>query len=689
MHSFRPFLRLALALSLATPLAAQRAPSADPLLRLLRAEDARGTGAEGIAPLREGLASRDTLLRRLAVRGMGRFQRPEFIAELTPLLRDASPGVRREAANALAQSLRRARRTFVATDSSHAAVVTVLATLEAAIAAERDAAVLDGLAESIGRLPLGDSLESRRAEAAILRTTAPRPRYPAVYGLYKLAAARRASGGLTDAAVTLLRTTVRASPDSAVRRIAALALGAQGGFDSATTAHAIVDPDAQVRRLGLAGLPTFAPTARLAAAQAALRDPSPIVRVEGIHAVRATSARPDCAPLLAAARDPKPYVALIAMDSLGLPCADSAAVAGALAALISAPRSGLPDHAWQAPAHALVALAHVDGARAAALLPAFVKATRAEERTYAARAATALRDAATLRSLATDTDANVREAVFAGLSQLTKHESDDVYIAGLRGPGYQAVLAAANALAGSTRRDAVPALFASLEAITADRKETSRDPRIAILRRLNDLGDASHVERLRPYAADFDTTVAVTAATLLTKWTGTTVQAAPRPLPIHDEPLAAILRKDVHRVRVTLAPESGGGSFTMVLFGADAPATVARLLRLAREGFYASHVFQRVEPNFVIQGGGPGASEYVGDGPFMRDELSWRGNRRGTLGISARGRDTGDAQWYFNVVDNPLLDHEYTIAGRVERGLEVMESIVEGDRIARVEVLDR
>ena len=60
----------------------------------------------------------------------------------------------------------------------------------------------------------------------------------------------------------------------------------------------------------------------------------------------------------------------------------------------------------------------------------------------------------------------------------------------------------------------------------------------------------------------------------------------------------------------------------MRLFPDETPATVARVLRLVREGFYDGKVFQRVEPNFVIQGGGPDANEYVGDSTFMRDELT-------------------------------------------------------------------
>src|SRR6478672_5814761 len=61
-------------------LAAQARAVADTaaLQRLLVAEDARGTGHDGLAPLLETLQGTDTLLRRLSVRGLGRLQRPEL-----------------------------------------------------------------------------------------------------------------------------------------------------------------------------------------------------------------------------------------------------------------------------------------------------------------------------------------------------------------------------------------------------------------------------------------------------------------------------------------------------------------------------------------------------------------------------------------------------------------------------------
>ncbi|MEP6573816.1 MAG: peptidylprolyl isomerase, partial [Gemmatimonadota bacterium] len=126
--------------------------------------------------------------------------------------------------------------------------------------------------------------------------------------------------------------------------------------------------------------------------------------------------------------------------------------------------------------------------------------------------------------------------------------------------------------------------------------------------------------------------------------------------------------------------------FTIRLFPDEAPATAARLVRLARGHYFDGHVLQRVEPNFVIQGGGPGASEYVGDSTFMRDELAFHSHYRGTIGISSRGRDTGDAQLFINLTDNSRLDHEYTVAGEVIAGMSVVDQILEGDTIERVQV---
>ena len=143
-------------------------------------------------------------------------------------------------------------------------------------------------------------------------------------------------------------------------------------------------------------------------------------------------------------------------------------------------------------------------------------------------------------------------------------------------------------------------------------------------------------------------------------------------------PAAAELSTEPARVSL-----KSGKTFSIRLRGDLAPLTVARFVRLATAGYYNGLTFHRVVPNFVIQGGSPGANEYAGDSLYMRDEISASSHERGTVGLSTRGRDTGDAQFFINLVDNPRLDFEYTIFG-VASPLDVVDEIVEGDTIARI-----
>jgi len=118
-----------------------------------------------------------------------------------------------------------------------------------------------------------------------------------------------------------------------------------------------------------------------------------------------------------------------------------------------------------------------------------------------------------------------------------------------------------------------------------------------------------------------------------------------------------------------------------------APVMAARVLSLVRAGWYNGRTWYRVEPDFVIQGGGPGSNEYVGHPRYLRDELSALPQLRGTVGMSTRGHDTGDAQWFVNLRDNQRLTRDYTTFGEVTDGMNVVDGILEGDVIARMELL--
>jgi len=680
-------LRLGLCAALALQAGPALAQDTTALQRLLVAEDARGTGPEGLSPLLSVLRGPDTLLRRLAVRGLGRAQRPELGRLLLASLTDPVPAVRAEAANAVAQSLRRLKRGATPTDTSQLGTAEAARALTRALASEADPLVVDALGQSLGRLPLPDTAAARAAEGAIRTRFAGAMTPGLAHGLYTLGRARLATGNLEPASLALLRSAA-AAPDTVVRRLALLTLAGAGGLDSATAARAGRDPDAETRRMVLRGSGALSAGQREALVRRGLADPSPIVRVEAVAAARLGADPPDCAPLLRAARDREPYVALTAIDSLASGCADPTAAAAVLRRLAaSTPKDGPPDHRWQMGAHALVALTRFDTAAALAMLPRMAGSDRWTVRAYAARAAAAVGARPLLYRLAADPDHNVQEAAIAGLSATAGHEADTVYIRALGSAGHQVALAASEALTGSTDPRALPALLDAFDRLSAARSENAKDPRVSMLERIGELGSPAVGTRLRPYLADYDTTVATMAAAALGKWTGAPVEARPAPLPIRPEPLADVFLGRRARLRVTMAPSSGGGSFTVRLFPDEAPATVARVVRLVRERFYDGRVFQRVEPNFVIQGGGPDASEYVGDVAFMRDELTRRTHARGTLGISARGRDTGDGQWFINLVDNPRLDQEYTVFGRIDGGQAVAERILEDDRIERIEVI--
>ena len=129
------------------------------------------------------------------------------------------------------------------------------------------------------------------------------------------------------------------------------------------------------------------------------------------------------------------------------------------------------------------------------------------------------------------------------------------------------------------------------------------------------------------------------------------------------------------------------GSFVIDLRPNRAPLTVANFLHYVREGFYTNTLFHRVVSNFIIQGGGheaspPYALKPTGP-PVVNESGNGLENKRGTVGLArAVGPDTGNSQFYVNLVDNPELDPlptrwGYTVFGKVIQGMSVVDAIGE------------
>ncbi|HEY4303373.1 MAG TPA: peptidylprolyl isomerase, partial [Gemmatimonadaceae bacterium] len=343
---------------------------------------------------------------------------------------------------------------------------------------------------------------------------------------------------------------------------------------------------------------------------------------------------------------------------------------------------------WQPAGHAIVALARLDPREAARLLPAIATSPIPWLRAYGAHAAGVLADTAKLRTLARDRNDNVKEAALDELAKLPGHPADAEAIAALSSQGYQAVRAAARVLKGSSRSSEIAhASIATATRLRADSAETSRDARLAVLERVSEFATASDAPSIDALATDYDCVVASVAAKIANKL-GASAQPHCTPMP-NDVPEDAVhlaFGETVH-LRVTLADSSGGGSFMIRLRGDAAPVMAGRVLSLVNAHWYDNRAWFRVEPDFVIEGGGPGANEYVGAKRFMRDELSSIPQVRGTVGMSTRGHDTGDAQWFINLRDNLRLTRDYTTFGEVVSGIDVVDGVLEGDVIQSVEVV--
>ncbi len=399
----------------------------------------------------------------------------------------------------------------------------------------------------------------------------------------------------------------------------------------------------------------------------------------------------DCATLRLALTDSSWHVRLRAADIVTASCsADTVLVKTLRGWLASSGRlSRTKDGAaWQPAAHALVALARVSPGDARNQVASFINNPSPWVRTYAARAAAVLEDERALRFLARNRNDNVKEAAIDALAKLTGHKQDELFLLALGAPGYQAVRAGALALKGGTSRsDIRRTAIAAAHRLRRDSSETSRDARMEVMARIAEFADVSDAPRVAALAADFDCEVARSAAAIAAKL-GTPTEARCTPF-VRTLPADAVRLAlgDEVRLRVVMAPASGGGSFTVRLRGDVAPIIAARVLALVRSRYYDSLAWHRVEPDFVIQGPSRGDNEYVGHPRFLRDELGTVPHVRGTVGMSTRGHDTGDAQWFVNLKDNLRLGRDYTVFGEITDGIDVADGVLEGDVIQRIEVI--
>mgnify|MGYP005846181463 CR=1 FL=1 len=138
------------------------------------------------------------------------------------------------------------------------------------------------------------------------------------------------------------------------------------------------------------------------------------------------------------------------------------------------------------------------------------------------------------------------------------------------------------------------------------------------------------------------------------------------------------------------------GTITIRLEPEKAPLTVANFVGLA-EGtldvtqgihFYDGLTFHRVEPGFVIQGGDPRADGTGSAGYLFPDEIvpELKHDAPGVVAMANSGPNSNGTQFYITLAALPPLDGNYTIFGRVVKGMDVVNSIAKGDVIKSITI---
>src|SRR5512147_2963444 len=136
--------------------------------------------------------------------------------------------------------------------------------------------------------------------------------------------------------------------------------------------------------------------------------------------------------------------------------------------------------------------------------------------------------------------------------------------------------------------------------------------------------------------------------------------------------------------------ETKFGEIEIEFLADKAPGHVKNFLDLARKGFYDGTTFHRVIPGFMIQGGCPNtkdarssrATHGTGDAGYkIKAEFNDTSHKRGVVSM-ARANDPNSAgsQFFVCVADSKFLDRQYSAFGRVVRGMEIADKIVNAPR---------
>lgn len=163
--------------------------------------------------------------------------------------------------------------------------------------------------------------------------------------------------------------------------------------------------------------------------------------------------------------------------------------------------------------------------------------------------------------------------------------------------------------------------------------------------------------------------------------------------------------------KATVVMTVNGKQISIDLDGTNAPISAGNFVDLVQQKFYDGLVFHRVVKNFVVQGGDPkgnGTGGYIPKGSTSERriplEIKPSGSttitysqpingapqlehKRGAIAMArSQAPDSASSQFYFTLEDVPYLNGNYAVFGKITQGLDVIDTIKQGDKITSAKV---
>ncbi|HKR07971.1 MAG TPA: peptidylprolyl isomerase [Gemmatimonadaceae bacterium] len=683
----RPLLVSIAAFAIAQSMSAQRAPTRldegeiKLYAQLLAMTDTRQLDTALIDRL---LATRSTVLRAAATLAIGQVGTELGMARagrLRELLRDADANVAAKSAYALGLLRDPASVTALASALSSTPAVAREAAwalgetgapargaITSALAADRDDGTMIQLLLAAAKLRPLPIPQVRR----FFRATNPAVVWAATYAV----ARQRAASGVRDL-IDLERSAIARQSAANVRSVGA-------PYDAPANGGALIRAEIARGLSKSAAGDSLAPTAYAVLARLA-SDTDPHVRINALRSL-GTYGSGARSSLVRATRDTDPNVRIAAAQSLSSALDTSGIDFASL---------------WGADTSIVYRASLLASATRAGLRPTQL-ALWARSRDWHQRAAAASATGDTLdRAFAiaqtaqfiADPDPRVREAAYGAIAPPASMQLEDtvhgVLLRGLKDPDFYVRATAIAALNDRPSANDLRAVIASYHLAAHD---SANDARLAALQYVSALWKKDSVafgqdlkEQLAGAQVPVDPLERAAGKTLpfWKKWG--TVRATSRPASWYEQVVRSMVIPSLDGKRPRATIQTVRGPIQLEMFGDDAPITAWNFLSLARSGYYRNTRFHRVVPNFVAQDGDPRDDGNGGPGYAIRDEMNPNRYERGAVGMALSGPDTGGSQYFITHSPQPHLDGHYTVFGKVVRGYDVLDRIVQGDRITRID----